>query len=83
MLSTAHKAKGLEADTVVMCDDFETPAEIRAKLIDEKIDPLSYEQEINLLYVACSRPRYRLLLPAPLYEMAQEALVMRNLQKKG
>lgn len=74
LLSTAHKAKGLEADTVVICDDFETPAEMYAKLTDEQIGRVAFEQELNLLYVALSRPRYRLILPASLYGAAMTAL---------
>lgn len=68
LLSTAHRAKGLEADCVVILDDFPTPRELRARLLDDKMSEQDYEQELNLLYVACTRARYRLLLSGPLYD---------------
>ena len=45
ILSTVHKAKGLEFDQVVLKDDFGDPEKA-------DIDP----EEINLLYVAATRP---------------------------
>lgn len=68
LLSTAHKAKGLEADSVVVLDDFPTPKELQARLLDDKLTQIDYEQEINLLYVAVSRAKHRLLLASSLYE---------------
>ena len=68
LLSTAHKAKGLEADSVVVLDDFPTPKELQARLLDDKLSQIDYEQEINLTYVAVSRAKHRLLLAAPLFE---------------
>lgn len=68
LLSTAHKAKGLESDCVIILDDFSTPRELRARVIEDKMTEQDYEQELNLLYVACTRARYRLLLCANLYD---------------
>ena len=68
MLSTAHKAKGLEADTVVVLDDFQTPREMRARLLSDKMSQEAFEQEINLLYVACTRAKYRLILSPNMHE---------------
>lgn len=68
LLSTAHKAKGLEADCVVILDDFSTPRELRARVLEDKMSEQDYDQEINLLYVACTRARYRLLLSTTLYD---------------
>lgn len=68
ILSTAHKAKGLEADTVVILDDFPTLKELQARLLENTLPQIDYEQEINLLYVACSRARYRLVLAPGLYD---------------
>lgn len=68
LLSTAHKAKGLEADSVVVLDDFPTPKELQTRLLDDKLSQIDYEQEINLTYVAVSRAKHRLLLATPLYE---------------
>jgi len=50
VISTAHKAKGREWNTVALLDDFPTPDEDR---------PLTPE-EYRLLYVACTRARYSL-----------------------
>lgn len=68
LLSTAHKAKGLEADSVIVLDDFPTVKELQARLLDGKLPQIDYEQEINLLYVAISRAKHRLLLAPSLYE---------------
>jgi len=68
LLSTAHKAKGLEADSVIVLDDFPTLKELQARLLDNKLSQMDYEQEINLLYVAVSRAKHRLLLAPSLYE---------------
>ncbi|OUI88263.1 hypothetical protein HK11_07510 [Acetobacter sp. DmW_043] len=90
--STAHKAKGREFETVMMLDDFLSPAEWaqrrekllarRFKLEEEttgsarararKARDLTRrmeecDQEINLLYVACTRARQTLYLPEALY----------------
>jgi F-box protein 18 (helicase) len=57
ILTTAHKAKGLEWDTVELCDDF-------TALMDQKGRPLSRRSldvdEINLIYVAVTRARENL-----------------------
>ena len=63
ILTTAHKSKGLEYDYVVVADDF--------KFGD--IDALSIpEQELNLLYVACTRAKLELQLPRVLQEYMEE-----------
>lgn len=56
-LTTAHKSKGLEFDNVVIADDFKFGEK---DLLDMP------EQEINLLYVACTRAKKKLQLPNPL-----------------
>lgn len=60
MLTTAHKSKGLEWDSVIVADDFPFGKE----------DALSMpEQESNLLYVACTRAKHNLQLPLALYKL--------------
>lgn len=54
ILTTAHKSKGLEFDNVVIADDFKFGEK---DLLDMP------EQEINLLYVACTRAKKKLQLP--------------------
>ena len=54
ILTTAHKSKGLEFDNVVIAGDF--------KFGDKELLSMP-EQEINLLYVACTRAKKKLQLP--------------------
>lgn len=56
-LTTAHKAKGLEYDNVVIADDF--------KFGNKEVLDMP-EQELNLLYVACTRAKKNLQLPTVL-----------------
>lgn len=59
ILTTAHKSKGLEFDNVVIAGDFKFG----------KDDLLSMpEQELNLLYVACTRAKKKLQLPCALQQ---------------
>lgn len=64
ILSTAHKAKGLDFDHVVIGDDFECLTKAQAALLaqPEAGLPEEWRQEINLLYVAATRARHRLTL---------------------
>lgn len=57
ILTTAHKSKGLEWDNVVIADDFKFGKE---NTLDMP------EQELNLLYVACTRAKKKLQLPKEL-----------------
>jgi F-box protein 18 (helicase) len=51
VLSTAHKAKGLEFDTVKITEDFMLSVDALTPVHLEQCDP----DEKNLLYVAVSR----------------------------
>lgn len=73
-LSTAHRAKGLEADTATLLDDFwslERRVSYRDYLTEKKewtaIKARDFDQELNLLYVAVTRAKERLFLPTELY----------------
>ena len=59
ILTTAHKAKGLEWDNVELCDDF-------TDLMDRNGKPVSRKSvevdEINLIYVAVTRARENLII---------------------
>lgn len=60
VLTTAHKSKGREWDSVIVADDFPFG----------KDDALSMpEQESNLLYVACTRAKLNLQVPLQLYKL--------------
>lgn len=54
ILTTAHKSKGLEFDNVVIANDF--------KFGEDELLSMP-EQELNLLYVACTRAKKKLQLP--------------------
>lgn len=56
VLSTVHKAKGLEFDTVVLMDDF---PDFREQGLQLKNVP---EDEANLIYVAITRAKQRLVV---------------------
>lgn len=66
-LSTAHKAKGLEAPVVILLDDFLSPNELRERMADKKLRPVDYDQELHLLYVALTRALDQLQLSTTLF----------------
>lgn len=61
VLTTAHKAKGLEHNCVRIADDFEVLESLEAKLASEP-DVKIPETDINLLYVALTRAKHALSL---------------------
>ncbi len=61
VLTTAHRAKGLDWDYVQLAEDFEILTETEADLAQDPNAPVN-EQEINLLYVAATRAKKRLAL---------------------
>ncbi|GAM71716.1 DNA helicase [Vibrio sp. JCM 19236] len=67
-LSTAHGSKGLEHDVVMLSDDFK--ATITAFSKGKPLD----ESEINLLYVALTRPKKVLVLPDELMSALDDNL---------
>lgn len=67
-LSTAHKAKGREWPVVVILEDFPLTCVLVAKLQKKRLDPVEYDQEINLLYVATTRAVETLYISPALYE---------------
>jgi hypothetical protein len=78
VFSTVHKAKGQEYDTVELIQDFVTEEKIngykdslegKVKDEDEKkrpVDITKINEEINLLYVAVTRAKHKLLIPETL-----------------
>ncbi|HEX7822255.1 MAG TPA: UvrD-helicase domain-containing protein [Sphingobium sp.] len=68
IVSTAHKAKGREFDTVVVLDDFELPStQVKRRQAAPAIAGET-DQMINLLYVASTRATGRLLLADKLFD---------------
>ena len=70
-LSTAHKSKGLEADKVLLADDFKTfkscESSDGAAMVENKF------QEINILYVAVTRAKKYLYINENLHEFLSMA----------
>ena len=67
VFSTAHKAKGLEFDTVRLADDFNIET-----LSNSQPTPVCYStDERNLMYVAVTRAKKRLILNDALLMMMQ------------
>jgi len=68
IVSTAHKAKGREWETVVLLDDYFTLSQLRAMRAKKRITSYEYDQEVNLLYVAATRAIGTLMISAPLFD---------------
>ncbi|KAL1920165.1 uncharacterized protein VTP21DRAFT_1311 [Calcarisporiella thermophila] len=60
ILTTVHKAKGLEFDEVVLVDDFIKVYSVRDET--EKLDSVWFTESINCLYVAMTRAKKKLTL---------------------
>ena len=60
-LSSAHRAKGLEWDSVQVAEDFLHLCD--ADLLAENMTEAEFDEEINLIYVAVTRTRSTLQLP--------------------
>jgi F-box protein, helicase, 18 len=56
ILTTGHKAKGLDWNYVQICEDFKLLADLEEKLAEDYYAPID-DQEINLLYVAATRAK--------------------------
>lgn len=63
ILSTVHAAKGMEWDWVQVCDDFEFQMEVKERDGRYQFNATSWGDEINLLYVACTRAKKLLSIP--------------------
>lgn len=57
-VSTVHKSKGMEYDTVYLLDDFIDDVVVDEHELDEKT-----KEEINILYVAITRAKSKLIMP--------------------
>ena len=67
IFSTVHRAKGMEYDVVYLVDDFITEEKlVKLKDKEEPINTAKMTEEINLLYVAVTRARYKLYIPETL-----------------
>lgn len=74
-LSTAHRAKGLEWDAVKLADDFSFDP------FSGQTEKLKWIDEMNLLYVACTRARKFLAVNAPMLSIIHEYVARRDGKK--
>lgn len=77
IFSTVHRCKGMEYDGVKLCDDFIDEQTLAQKLADNQkpINLDALHEEINMLYVALTRSRQQLSIPAALrtsFDFSQE-----------
>lgn len=68
IFSTVHRAKGMEYDEVELADDFTSEVKLLKQKTNQqsKEDPLNIakvNEEINLLYVAITRAKYKIKIP--------------------
>jgi F-box protein 18 (helicase) len=68
---TAHRSKGLEWDRVTLTDDFEKSCDLLA-LANPKAHNRPSREELNLLYVAVTRPRKDLVPHCGLIEFMEQ-----------
>jgi len=69
IFSTVHRCKGMEYDAVQIVDDFISEEKLEKLVSDTTKEELDFDklnEEINLLYVAVTRARNRLYIPAAL-----------------
>lgn len=68
IFSTVHRSKGLEYDSVELTEDFLTHEKFLKTISDAETHKVArLTEEINLLYVAMTRAKNRLWLPAGLW----------------
>jgi hypothetical protein len=93
ILTTCHKAKGLEWANVQLCDDFIALNQYEKKKAGKgsiKGSPdgpwqfaMGFGDRVNLLYVACTRPKKLLSLPLSMQNMLGDSdLVFRHVIEK-
>lgn len=68
IFSTVHRAKGMEYDVVYLVDDFITEEKLEKQQAAQKeeLNTAKLTEEINLLYVAVTRAKYKLYIPETL-----------------
>eukprot|EP00118_Oscarella_pearsei_P012732 m.96018 g.96018 ORF g.96018 m.96018 type:complete len:400 (+) comp36887_c0_seq5:2161-3360(+) len=69
LLSTAHKAKGLEFHTVRLLDDF--LQQFSDQSSGQADADAALEEKINILYVAATRAKERLIMSRKLFDLIQ------------
>ena len=72
IFSTVHRSKGMEYDEVVLVKDFMTKEKLETRIKengDKKVDIAKLNEEINLVYVAITRAKWKLHIPEELIEI--------------
>jgi superfamily I DNA/RNA helicase len=88
IFSTVHRAKGMEYDVVHLVDDFITEdrlakIKLQAKENGQPLVIAKWNEEINLLYVAVTRAKYKLYIPEALLPKGFSASRHVNVVKKS
>lgn len=63
ILSTIHSSKGMEWDKVQLCDDFAFQMTLKKKDLRWQFDTTNWTDDVNMLYVACTRAKRVLSIP--------------------
>jgi F-box protein 18 (helicase) len=80
IFSTVHRCKGMEYDEVTLLNDFITEEKLKRHVKDQggdKIDEVNKNrlaEEVNILYVAATRARNKLAIPAEINPLKSIAL---------
>jgi F-box protein 18 (helicase) len=72
IFSTVHRSKGMEYDEVVLVKDFMTKEKLETRIKengDKEVDIAKLNEEINLLYVAITRTKWKLHIPEELIDI--------------
>eukprot|EP00467_Chlorarachnion_reptans_P025472 CAMPEP_0114513994 /NCGR_PEP_ID=MMETSP0109-20121206/15902_1 /TAXON_ID=29199 /ORGANISM="Chlorarachnion reptans, Strain CCCM449" /LENGTH=578 /DNA_ID=CAMNT_0001693975 /DNA_START=192 /DNA_END=1928 /DNA_ORIENTATION=- len=72
VLTTAHKAKGLEWDNVRLSDDFTDPLD---EVVQDRLPVDEFGEEVNIIYVAMTRAKKNLWLNKALSEWANSIML--------
>lgn len=90
VVTTAHRSKGLEFECVTLNEDFKNPLDnlITQKNNNIKNIPIGdleaiYREEMNLLYVAVTRAKYRLNINSTVHELIRSAKAAIAQKRKG
>lgn len=98
VLSTVHRAKGLEFDTVVLSEDlyamdlgyhYENDTSRNPMSLSKAVEvgiaarkPLRDEEDVNICYVAMTRAKHKLILPSIAYELYTNSKLTMNLMSR-
>ena len=93
IFSTVHRCKGMEYDQVSLLNDFITEEKLKKNISEKKENKLNtaeknrLAEEVNILYVAATRTKKKLVIPAEInplksIELAPSALPLMNYRNR-